>query len=130
VSFASAYPFFSIRRWNLSAPAGLFWLLSTTALSANGVTAEVRRFDIAAGDADLTLRKFAEQSGAQVIYFVDQVRGVPTRAVHGEFSASDAVRRMLARTPLTVVQDEKTGAFLVRPLREHTANESAKSAGK
>jgi hypothetical protein len=130
VPFASAYPFFSVRRWNLSAPAGLFWLLSATTFSAGGVTAGLTRFDIAAGDADLTLRKFAEQSGAQVIYFVDQVRGIPTQAIRGEFSAAEAVRRMLVRTPLTVVQDGKTGAFLVRPLPGRAATESAKPARK
>ena len=73
-----------------------------------------RPFDLPAGDAAKTLRSFSEQSGEQIIFPVEQVRGVKTQAVKGQLTAREALDRMLAGTDLAVVQDAKTGALTVR----------------
>jgi iron complex outermembrane receptor protein len=68
-----------------------------------------KTFDLAAGDAATTLKQFVDQSGEQVVYMVDDVRGVRTNAVKGR----DALDRMLANTALAAVQDRTTGALAV-----------------
>ncbi len=83
-----------------------------------------KTYDLPAGEAVATLRAFAEQSGEQVVYMVENVRGERTRAVAGTFTAREALDRMLADTKLAASQDEATGALVVgrrepaRPPRE------------
>lgn len=73
-----------------------------------------KTFDLPAGDAVATLKAFTSQSGEQIVYPVEQVRGVQTKAVQGELAPREALNRMLADTGLTVVQDEKTGALAIK----------------
>ncbi len=72
-----------------------------------------RHFDLPSGDAAVTLKHFIDQSGEQVVYIVNHVRGVTTRAVSGDYTSRDALAAMLAGTGLVAVQDEKTSAFVV-----------------
>ena len=72
------------------------------------------RFDIPAGAAEQTLRQFSVQSGVQLAFATDVVRGVRTNPVRGEFPPADALESMVAGTPLVVVRDEKPGAFAIR----------------
>lgn len=72
-----------------------------------------QNYNIARGDAANTLKRFAKESGQQVVYLVDAVRGVTTNAVAGEFTAREVIERMVANTALIVVRDEKTGALMV-----------------
>ncbi len=72
-----------------------------------------RVFEIPAGDAALTLKQFSDQSGEQVIYPVDRVRGLRTHAVTGALPAREALERMLAGTGLAVVVDPRTGAIAI-----------------
>lgn len=72
-----------------------------------------KTYKLPAGDAAVTLKRFSEQSGEQIVYPVDAVRGVQTNAVSGEYAARDALDRLVAGTELRVVQDEKTGALAV-----------------
>lgn len=73
-----------------------------------------RAFDLPAGAAEVTLELFSDQSGAPVLFLIEDVRGVTTRPVQGVFAARDALERLVARTPLRVDQDGKTGAFVIR----------------
>ncbi len=73
-----------------------------------------KSIDVPAGDAATTLKLFAQQSGEQIVYPLDQIRGVKTNAVKGEIASREALDQMLAGTGLVVVQDEKTGALSVR----------------
>lgn len=72
-----------------------------------------RTFALPAGDAAATLKHFVEQSGEQVLYLVHKVEGVRTNAVDGRFTARAALGRLLANTPLMVLEDEVTGALMV-----------------
>ena len=54
----------------------------------------------------MTLKRFLNQSGGQVVYLVDSVRGVATKPVRGRFTAREALQRMLAGTPLMTTESE------------------------
>jgi iron complex outermembrane receptor protein len=85
-----------------------------SAALASAAEAPTKTYNLPAADAVKTLKAFSEQSGEQIVYPVEQVRGVQTNAVTGELSARAALDRMLDGTGLVVVQDEKTGALAVR----------------
>ncbi len=89
-------------------------LLFAAAFLGPLAAATVRKpYDIPAGDAAATLRQFIQQSGEQVVFLVNKVRGVTTHAVAGEFEARAALDRMLAGTELYAIQDEQTHAFVI-----------------
>lgn len=83
---------------------------ATTSASQEGAK---KSYSLPAGDAAATLKQFVEQSGEQIVYVVDSVRGVQTKAVSGQLSAREALDQMLAETGLHIVQDQKTGALTV-----------------
>lgn len=72
-----------------------------------------RRYDIPPGEAAHTLKLFAEVSGEQVVYLVEAVRNVRTNAVAGEYTARDALNRLVEHTNLRVIEDTKSGALMV-----------------
>lgn len=73
-----------------------------------------RSFDLPSGDAEVILREFFRQSGVQIVFDVDKIRGVRTAVVRGDFIPLEALNRMFARTGLVAVQDEQTGALTIR----------------
>jgi outer membrane receptor protein involved in Fe transport len=75
--------------------------------------AGTQAFNLPADDAEPALRKFAQQSGREVIFPTDLVKGVRTNPVHGVFRSQKALERMLAGTPLRASQDEATGALAI-----------------
>jgi outer membrane receptor for ferric coprogen and ferric-rhodotorulic acid len=85
---------------------------------AAGANAPKRTFQIPNGDAAVTLKRFSEQSGEQIVFPIDLVRGVKTNPVQGEMSAREALDQLVANTGLVVVVDARTGALTVsRPSR-------------
>ena len=72
-----------------------------------------QRFDIEAGDAAVTLRKFIEQSKSQVIYLLPTVKGVRTNGIRGTYTAQEALVLMLVNSSLLHVQDRETGAMTI-----------------
>jgi catecholate siderophore receptor len=87
----------------------LAWALTAPAAPA---TAE-KIYNISSGDASVTLTQYSEQSGEQLVYMVDTVRGETTRAVSGRFSARAALNLMLSGTRLVSAQHPDTGALVV-----------------
>ena len=95
-------------------PLLLLLILIGTAPVQGRETAEIRhRFEVPAGAAHRTLREFTRQSGEQIVYLVDSVRGHRTQPVRGQWTARDALERMLAGTGLVVRRDDATGAMTV-----------------
>lgn len=86
-------------------------LLAAPGLRAADSTKKV--YDIPRGDAATTLKQFVEQSGEQVVFLVEKVRGVTTNPIRGEYVARTALDRMLAGTELYALQDDKTSALVV-----------------
>ncbi len=85
-----------------------------TVAAATGPAASRKNYDLPAGDAAKTLKSFSDQSGEQIVYPAELVRGLKTNAVQGELTAREALDRMLDKSGLIAVQDEKTGALAVR----------------
>jgi iron complex outermembrane recepter protein len=83
-------------------------------LAAAQAATPTRSFDVPAGDAEKALRRFSAQSGVQVIFPTQSVRGVTTNAVQGQLSTTDALDALLAGTPLEAVRDEGSGTLTVR----------------
>ena len=71
-------------------------LALASAAFAESATAPRKSYNVAAGDAALTLKTFSEQSGEQIVYPVDKVRGLQTKAVRGDLTAREALTQMLA----------------------------------
>lgn len=91
---------------------------------------DVRKdFDIAEGDAPVTLKAFSAQAGGQLIFSANSVDGVRTAAVRGSYTVRDAIERMLTGTPLVAMQDARTGAWVVKRRDELKAESSASPGG-
>jgi outer membrane receptor protein involved in Fe transport len=84
------------------------------ALAARAAEELRRRYDLPAGDAARMLRQFAEVSGREVLFAAEVVRGVRTAPVRGEFTALEALQRLLAGTNLHAIPEERSGAIAVR----------------
>lgn len=88
-----------------------------------------RAFDLPADDAAVTLKSFAEQSGQEIVYAVDLVKGTPTNAVKGEFTPKDALDQMLAGTTL-VAASSKGGLLAVTKAGDPKDQRAAQPATK
>ena len=109
---------------HVSAPhlAAMALCCTLSATVASGAVAEQKRsYNLPAGDAATTLNQFAGASSRHIIFMMDKVRGERTNTVRGEFTAREALDRMLTGTALSASRDPATGAFVVsrkRPGRE------------
>lgn len=108
---AYASPPFASRRL-----LAVFWCCVCIFWGNPTVAAEVRtaRFDLPAGPADESLKLLARQSGREVLFPADAVKGVRTRAVKAEMAPEAALEAMLAGTVLVGIRDDETGALTVR----------------
>ena len=70
-------------------------------------------FDIPAAEAAPALKKYSAQSGKQILYSNKDLAGVVTNEVRGEFTHEEALRRLLAGTPLVATRDPRSGAVAV-----------------
>jgi outer membrane receptor protein involved in Fe transport len=68
--------------------------------------------DIPAGDLTAALETLEKQSGVELVYSPELLRGVRTRGVHGTLTSAAAVTRLLEGTRLSLHTD-KTGVLLV-----------------
>lgn len=101
-------------------------------LAVAGRAAEAAKLDfhIPAGDAEATLRQFVDQSGEEVIYWSDRVRGVRTNVVDGSMTAHEALEKMLADTPLVLVKDQTSGALAINARAPLGGREAAARADR
>jgi len=88
-------------------------LACSMALSAQAQTA-VGRVDVPAGDLAAALTALGRQSGTQIIYRPEQLQGLRTAGLRGDYAAADAATRLLRGSGLAVRQDAG-GALLVVP---------------
>jgi iron complex outermembrane receptor protein len=91
--------------------------LACTLAPAQAAETPRKSYDIARGDAVGTLKRFADESGRQVVFLVDVVRGVTTNPVRGEYTGREALTRLVADTGLIVAEDAKSGALMVNRAR-------------
>ena len=69
----------------------LIHFFSPPPLHLRGAELARRPFAIPAADAEVTLETFSDQAGAQLVYLIDDVRGVTTQPVQGTFAIRDAL---------------------------------------
>lgn len=79
-------------------------LVSVAAGAVVPEAAARRPFDVSAGEAPATLRQFIAQSHLPLLYIADEVAGVDTNPVRGEYTSREAIHLLLAGTRLTAVQ--------------------------
>jgi iron complex outermembrane recepter protein len=96
-------------------------------LSAQTVSDTPQNFDIPPGDARPMLKQFASQANKEILFDVENVSGIKTRAVRGTMTPQQALDQMLADTGLVAGKDVKTGAFAIR---RETEDESKNGAGR
>ena len=77
-----------------------------------GVHAQSHKFEIAAGDLKAALDAYTAQSGAQLIYKAEDVKGRTTRGVHNDLRNEEALKALLEGTSLSVRTDA-TGAMVL-----------------
>jgi len=92
---------------------GMFLASSATAQTANQ-DESTRSFDLPEGDARPMLRQFSDQAKREIVFDVNEVSGITTKAVKGDYSVREALDHMLANTGLVATVDAKTGAIAVR----------------
>src|SRR5688572_1709648 len=68
-----------------------------------------RRFAIPAGEALVSLKRVAQQAELEIVYSAAVVSHVRTRAVSGDYTPLEALERMVADTPLRIIQHPSTG---------------------
>lgn len=88
-------------------------LLIVRGLANDVLPQEPRHFDVPAGPAERALKAFAKQAELEVIFVTETAVGVRTNAVKGAYTPREAIDRLLAGTPLSAVQDPRTGALRV-----------------
>lgn len=74
-----------------------------------------REFDIAAGDLRGAIDTYAAQAGLQLIYRVDEVKGLRGPAVKGRMAPEAALSLLLKGTPLRVLRDATGAVVVFRP---------------
>ncbi len=77
-----------------------------------------QQVNIPPGDLSAALNALAKQSGTDLVYRPEQVKGLKTQGVSGNLSVEDALTKLLAGTPLTVNRDS-TGAVLISTPKPH-----------
>ncbi len=88
-------------------------LACSMALSAQAQTA-VARVDVPAGDLASALSALGRQSGTQIIFRPEQLQGLRTPGLSGEYAAADAAARLLRGSGLGVRQDASGALLIVR----------------
>ncbi len=74
--------------------------------------ADPRPINVPAGDLTAALESLAKQSGVELVYQPDQLKGFRTRGVSGTLEPRDAVSKLLEGTPLRLHTDA-SGAMLI-----------------
>ncbi|MBL8268478.1 TonB-dependent siderophore receptor [Steroidobacter sp.] len=69
--------------------------------------------NIPAGELKAALELLSKQSGVELMYSPDQLKGIRTPGVSGSMSLEAAVAKLLQGTPLILRTDELSGALLI-----------------
>jgi iron complex outermembrane recepter protein len=93
-------------------------LLCSLSFAVQAVADDARRhaIDIPPQDLGVALQLLSKQSGTDLIYRPEQVRGLRTRGAVGELSTQEAVVELLEGTRLTVRADPSGALLIATPL--------------
>jgi iron complex outermembrane receptor protein len=102
-------------------------LIAMTAPGVSFAQTAAYKFEIPEEDLGTALRTFGQVSGQQIIFAESDVAGRTSPKLSGSFTADEALKRLIARTPLVVRRTEK-GVIVVGNGDVRT-NDPAASAG-
>jgi len=85
---------------------------ATLSLSAHALADAPKKVDVPAGDLTAALETLAKQSGVEFVYSAEQLKGIHTNGVHGEFTPEKAVIKLLEGTKLKLTT-HGSGALLI-----------------
>ncbi len=91
------------------------------ALGAHAFADNAKPINVPAGDLVAALDSLAKQSGAELVYSTEQLKGRYTKGVSGALSARDAVETLLERTPLKLSADASGAMLIAIPSRSSAA---------
>ncbi len=86
-------------------------LICTLAIAASA-HGQARDFNVAAGDLKTALDAYIAQAGVQLLYKVDDIKGLATKGLKGHLSNEDALAQLLDGTRLKVRRDP-SGAIVL-----------------
>ena len=98
-------------------------LLLGSAHASADPAARSYRFDISAETLSQALRNYGQISGREIIFTQDLVEGKTVPALRGEFTAEEALQRLLQGTGLTV-ERSPSGALMIRHQAARTSSDS------
>lgn len=102
----------------------------TLPLAAYAMADDLKHIDVPRGDLTAALESLAKQSGIEIVYRSDQLKGLHTSGVRGDISPQDAVKKLLEGTPL-VLRTDSTGAMLIAtPLPENAPRSGPQAMDK
>ena len=92
----------------------LLSLACSAALSAQAQTPAPSRVDVPAGDLVAALDAYARQSGTQLVYRADQLRGARTAGASGDLSPQQALERLLRGSGFSARHDTSGAVVIVQ----------------
>ena len=91
--------------------AALFFAL-TVSISANALADSPKPVNVPAGELTAALDLLEKQSGVEIVYRPELLKGLRTSGVKGTLSSEDAVTKLLKGTTLKL-QSDRTGVLLI-----------------
>jgi iron complex outermembrane recepter protein len=94
------------------------------------VHAQVRSFDIPAGEIKAALDAYAAQTGQQIVYRIDDLKGLRSKGAQASLTLEQALERLLEGTPLKVRRDASGAAviYVAEPATSTTPSSPSESA--
>jgi Gram-negative bacterial tonB protein./Secretin and TonB N terminus short domain. len=89
-----------------------------------------RQIDVPAGELITALKALTQQSGVDLVYRSEQLEGLSTQGVSGEFSPQEAVTKLLEGTGLTVKTDPSGAMLIALPRSAPTSGSTPSPAPK
>jgi iron complex outermembrane recepter protein len=84
-------------------------------VAAHAIADSPKQINVPAGDLVTALESLARQADISVVYQAEQLAGLRTHGVQGNFTPQEAVIKLLKGTKLNLRTDATTGAMLIEP---------------
>ncbi|MEJ1961272.1 MAG: TonB-dependent receptor [Gammaproteobacteria bacterium] len=92
-------------------------ILAGLSMSAHAMADAARPINVPAGDLVTALESLAKQADIELVYQAEQLKGIHTDGVSGNYEPKDAVSLLLKGTQLTIRTDKASGVMLVGPAK-------------
>jgi iron complex outermembrane receptor protein len=93
-------------------------------LTIQVAVADTKPIDVPAGDLTAALEALAAQSGAELVYRPEQLKGLHTKGVKGALSSEEAARKLIEGTSLILRIDPSGVLMISTPQPERTSNDA------